>query len=497
MKIYKQMILLIICLLPCMFLLSACKDKNNSVEPEVLSLNIELLNDDYALDTTGQSASIYGHIYSAYGSIVNLSSQDFKVTAIYNDNSSKTLSNTDYIFSTNIPSNTVTPTGSYELNFKYNDSICANVKVVITKQEVSTENISWNYSTSLTYNGKEQTISLQNIPNTLKVTYSGTNSAKIPGKYTVSATITPVDEQNYSAYKKFDLNWEIVKADLTITANNTKIIYGQSPQNNGCTYSGFAENENSANLSGELSYSFNYTTNGNVGNYKITPFGLTSDNYNILFIPGTLTVDKATVDTSMINASNIKLKQNLFEESNNTVEIELEPMTLPAGIKFTGLTGDISKQLAGDYTAIARYECSDTTNYENFDPVEISLPWSITAMSQPVPATSLPSDLEVSIQGTSISVGEFITLSEYYIAYFDMYDSGLCVSGDSCEIMLISNETFTAVDCNENHIALNTEAMIPFIFSDEIESNSCKIVINYQDTDFIIYIAFADCDLNL
>ena len=132
MKIYKQMILLIICLLPCIFLLSACKDKNNSVEPEVLSLNIELLNDDYALDTTGQSVSIYGHIYSAYGSIINLSSQDFKVTAIYNDSSSKTLSNDDYTFSTNIPSNTITPTGTYELNFKYNDSVNANIKVVET-----------------------------------------------------------------------------------------------------------------------------------------------------------------------------------------------------------------------------------------------------------------------------------------------------------------------------------------------------------------------------
>ena len=497
MKIYKQMILLIICLLPCIFLLSACKDKNNSVEPKVLSLNIELLNDNYALDTTGQSVSIYGHIYSAYGSIINLSSQDFKVTAIYNDYSSKTLSNNDYTFSTNIPSNTVTPTGNYELNFKYNDSVNANIKVVITKQDISTENISWNYSTALAYNGKEQTVSLQNIPNSLKVTYSGTNSAKFPGKYTTSAIITPIDEQNYSAYKKFDLNWEIVKADLTITAKNAKITFGQTPQNNGCSYSGFVENENSANLSGELSFSFNYTTNGVVGNYKITPFGLTSDNYNILFIPGTLTVDKAPVDTSMINANNIKLKQNLFEESNNTIRIELEPTTLPSGIKFAGLTGDISKQLAGDYTAIARYECSDTTNYENFDPIEISLQWSITAKAQPVPTISLPSDLGISIQGTSIFVDEFITLSEYYIAYFDMYDSALCVSGDNCEIMLISNETFTTIDSNENLITLNTEVMIPFIFSDEIESNSCKIIINYQDTDFIIYIVFADCDLNL
>ena len=111
------------------------------------------------------------------------------------------------------------------------------------------------------------------------------------------------------------------------------------------------------------------------------------------------------------------------------------------------------------------------------------------------------SDCKGHIQGicdlSHISVGEFIILSEYYIAYFDMYDSALCVSGDNCEIMLISNETFTTIDSNENLITLNTEVMIPFIFSDEIESNSCKIIINYQDTDFIIYIVFADCDLNL
>ena len=48
-------------------------------------------------------------------------------------------------------------------------------------------------------------------------------------------------------------------------------------------------------LEGTLEYAYNYEQYGNVGNYTITPSGLTSTNYNITYHTGTLTVEQKEV----------------------------------------------------------------------------------------------------------------------------------------------------------------------------------------------------------
>ena len=57
------------------------------------------------------------------------------------------------------------------------------------------------------------------------------------------------------------------------------------------TGTGFVSSESIEDLSGELTYSYNYEQFGNVGTYKITPSGVTSNNYEITFADGTLTVN--------------------------------------------------------------------------------------------------------------------------------------------------------------------------------------------------------------
>ena len=89
---------------------------------------------------------------------------------------------------------------------------------------------------------------------------------------------------------------DITKKALTVTANNHSITYGDAPDNNGVNYSEFVEGEGTGNLSGTLDYDYSYAQYGNVGNtYTITPKGLTSNNYDISFQNGTLTVNQKEV----------------------------------------------------------------------------------------------------------------------------------------------------------------------------------------------------------
>ena len=87
----------------------------------------------------------------------------------------------------------------------------------------------------------------------------------------------------------------ITPATLTVTANNASkanngIAYSFG---NGVVYAGFVNNENNTVLSGSLTYAGSSQGAINAGNYVITPQGLTSSNYQISFVDGTLTISPA------------------------------------------------------------------------------------------------------------------------------------------------------------------------------------------------------------
>jgi hypothetical protein len=89
----------------------------------------------------------------------------------------------------------------------------------------------------------------------------------------------------------------INKAPLTVTANDaTKTYDGQAfTGGNDVTYSGFVNNDNDSALSGALSYGGTAQGAKNAGSYTITASGLTAQNYDITYVDGALTVNKATI----------------------------------------------------------------------------------------------------------------------------------------------------------------------------------------------------------
>jgi hypothetical protein len=107
-----------------------------------------------------------------------------------------------------------------------------------------------------------------------------------------------IQQANLSAGPNYDLsyvgaNLTITPAALTVTANNATKYFGDPNPNFTVQYSGFVNNETESVLGGSLVFAVTPTAgviSPNAGNYNIVPSGLTSSNYTINFVNGTLQV---------------------------------------------------------------------------------------------------------------------------------------------------------------------------------------------------------------
>ena len=167
-----------------------------------------------------------------------------------------------------------------------------------------TVTLDWGTANSFVYDGNAHTLNpaAKNVVNNdnldLTVTITGENisgsSAINAGTYTATASIT---NKNYVlAESSKTATFTITARALTITANNHEIIYGFAPATNGYTISGMIEGETpgTANISGTVKLTTNYTQYGNVGEYDIIVdiSGLSAPNYSFTAKNGKLTVTK-------------------------------------------------------------------------------------------------------------------------------------------------------------------------------------------------------------
>ena len=114
--------------------------------------------------------------------------------------------------------------------------------------------------------------------------------------------------ENYAVTVDFDENAKLVVSPkaLTITAESKTITYGDAAPAFTVTYDGFVGgnyNDSEAKLTGTLDFYCEYdVSNGKkrgVGDYVITPAGVSNGNYSITFVPGTLTVEPAALTLSV------------------------------------------------------------------------------------------------------------------------------------------------------------------------------------------------------
>jgi hypothetical protein len=97
----------------------------------------------------------------------------------------------------------------------------------------------------------------------------------------------------------------VAKAALTITANDTTMIYGDEHPEFTASYSGWKNADTESVVSG-LAYTTPYQPGSPIGTYTINPNSATAENYAITFVDGTLTVNKAHVYVSGAEAQTAK-----------------------------------------------------------------------------------------------------------------------------------------------------------------------------------------------
>lgn len=98
----------------------------------------------------------------------------------------------------------------------------------------------------------------------------------------------------------------VVKIPLTAHVANTSKVYGDANPEFNITYSGFRDGDSEVGFSVPASISTIVDNSSKVGKYDIVASGAVSDKYEILYIPGTLTITKAPLS---ISAGNYTKKQ--------------------------------------------------------------------------------------------------------------------------------------------------------------------------------------------
>lgn len=119
---------------------------------------------------------------------------------------------------------------------------------------------------------------------------SGTPTAA--GSYP-NITVTASNSLLPDATQTFTLT--IARAPLTVTANDASRTVGAANPAFSARYSGFVGGDGASALGGALTLTAGTTPASPVGSYPIVPGGLTSGNYAIVYVNGTLTVSRAAV----------------------------------------------------------------------------------------------------------------------------------------------------------------------------------------------------------
>lgn len=183
------------------------------------------------------------------------------------------------------------------------------------------------------------------------------------GSYFMKASVA-ADGNNYDAISTDFIAFSVDKAQLTVTANNHTITYGDAPANDGVIYSGFVNNENETVLGGTLGYHYGYAQYGDVGDsYTVEPYGLTAHNYEITFVAGTLYVEplEAEIEWSTLSADEL-----VYDANANLLTAIVKNKQSDDEVSFTlDLIGDnVNVTADGFYYVVTGLEGSDSGNYQ-------------------------------------------------------------------------------------------------------------------------------------
>jgi len=188
----------------------------------------------------------------------------------------------------------------------YNSVLNKTAQITVTK---ATPTITWNNPTDITYG------------TALGATQLNATSGGVAGTYTytpplgtvlnagvnqvLSVDFIPTNTTNYNSVLGATAQIMVMKAPLSVSVGNQSRTYGAANPALTFNYAGFVNGENSSVINVLPIASTTAIATTNVGTYPINVSGGNDNNYDFVYLTGTLAITKATVTAMATNASRI------------------------------------------------------------------------------------------------------------------------------------------------------------------------------------------------
>lgn len=189
-----------------------------------------------------------------------------------------------------------------------------------------------------------------------------------------STSLSPSSMRSQSSFQGWDFTntWRIVegssypmlraltqgKINLSASARNIEKVYDKTAWSGGIIdYTGFTGGDTASSLSGTLQWGGTAQGAINAGNYSLIPTGLYSQKYEVVYTPGTLTIQARPVSLSVSKTYNANASfDSGFTVTDGVLAGDLTPT-------ITG-TASVSSANAGTYTSFANNQLvSNNPNY--------------------------------------------------------------------------------------------------------------------------------------
>jgi hypothetical protein len=180
--------------------------------------------------------------------------------------------------------------------------------------------ITWPKPVDITYGtalGLQQLNATANVPGTFAYNPPAGTGLGAAAIQFLSVTFTPADLLHYDPATVSN-SIGVLPASLAIKADDAGKVFGAPMPSLTATFTGFVNGDGPGNLLGSLALTTSATSTSPPGAYSIVPGGVSSPNYAISFVPGTLTIAPANTTASV--------------QALPTTTTELQPVILVATI---------------------------------------------------------------------------------------------------------------------------------------------------------------------
>ena len=200
-------------------------------------------------------------------------------------------------------------------------------------------------ASTVTYSSSDDTIA--------SVVDDGTVTIHKSGSVTITAESTKTGAT--PVYASYLLN--ISRESVTISASDAEITYGEEFTGTSVTY---PDSMSAADFEGTLLFKTNYAAGKKIGTYDITPYGLTSDIYDIVFEGATLTVNPKVLSLSDFTVS---ASDKVYDGSDSvkiSVSASIPNIKATAEAEFTDVNAGDNKEVRFTITELTG---KDAQNY--------------------------------------------------------------------------------------------------------------------------------------